>query len=176
MADALNQVTAHLDSDMVKSILNGVTLGSVHQAKVHDPTMVEGDHNMEQEVHVTAGCALAQMHVTDWVEVQKEDLTLSAVLNWLKAQKTDLKALLAEHTSSGEGRLILCSQQNFTVHQGAFYLHLMPKGETEDLLLFLVPKAYWDTALNRCHQDVGHQGHNCTLGHHSIGPLACRFY
>ena len=51
------------------------------------------------------------MHVTDWAEAQKEDLTFSAVL---KAQKkTDLKALLVEHTSSKEGKLLLHNQQKF---------------------------------------------------------------
>ena len=55
-------------------------------------------------MHVTTGCVLVQMHVTDWAEAQREDPTLSAVLDWLKAQKkTDLKALLVEHTSSKEG-------------------------------------------------------------------------
>ena len=68
---------------------------------------------------------------------------LSAVLNWLKAQrKTDLKAFLAEHCSSKEGQMILWNQQNFLIHQGALYLHSMPKGETEDLILFVVPKAH----------------------------------
>ena len=88
---------------MVKSILNGVAMRSAHQAKVHDPTIIEGDHHLEQEVHVTAGCMLLQMHVNDWTEAQREDPMLSAVLDWLKAQKIDLKALLAEHTSSEEG-------------------------------------------------------------------------
>ena len=42
-----------------------------------------------------------QMHVTDWAEVQREDPMLSADLDWLKAQKkTDLKVLLALHTSA----------------------------------------------------------------------------
>ena len=108
VADVLSWVTTHLDPDMVKSILNGVTLGSAHWAKVHDPTIVEGDHSLEQEVCVTAGHAIVQMHVTDLAEAQKENLTLNTVLNWLKAQKkTDLKALLAEHTPSKEGRPIL---------------------------------------------------------------------
>ena len=80
----------------------------MHQAKVHDPTVVEGDHHLEQEVHVTTGHALVQMHIIDWAQAQKEDPMLSKVLNWLKAQKkTDLKALLAEHASSEEGWLIL---------------------------------------------------------------------
>ena len=137
---------------MVKSILNGVTLGSVHWAKVHDPAIVEGDCSLEQKVCVTTGCALVQMHIIDWAKTQKEDLMLSAVLNWLKAQKkTDLKALLAEHTSSKEGKLLLDNWQNFTVHQGALYLWSMSKGETEDLLLFMVPKAHQVTTLNGCH-------------------------
>ena len=68
---------------------------------------------------------------------------LSAVLDWLKAQKkTDLKALLAEHTFSEEGQMILWNRQNFAIHQRALYLSSMPKGETEDLLLFVVPKAH----------------------------------
>ena len=59
---------------MVRSSLNGVTLGTVHQAKVPDPAIPEGDHHLEQEIHVVAGCALVQKHVTDWAEAQKDDL------------------------------------------------------------------------------------------------------
>ena len=138
-------------------------MGSANQAEVHDPTVVEGDHCLEQEVHVTAGCMLVQMHVTDWTEAPREDPMLSTVLDWLKAQKKiDLKTLLAEHASSKEGQLTLWNRQNFMIHQGALYLHSMPKGETEDLL-FVVPKAHCVAALNGCHRDAGHQGHSHTL-------------
>ena len=57
MADVLSQVTTHLDPDMVRSIFNGITLGAAQWVEIHDPAMVEGDHNLEQEVHVTAGHA-----------------------------------------------------------------------------------------------------------------------
>ena len=104
------------------------------------------------------------MHVTDWAKAQKEDPMLSAILDWLKAQKkTDLKTLLVEHTSSEEGWLILWNQQNFTIHQGALCLHSTPKGETKDLLLFMVPKAHCVTTLIGFHRDMDHQGHDCTL-------------
>ena len=53
--------------------------------------------------------------------------------------------------------------QNFTVLQDALYLHFMPKGEIEDLLLFVVPKAHWTATLNGCHRDAGHQGCDHTL-------------
>ena len=39
----------------------------------------------------------------------------------------------------------------------------MPKGENEDLLLFVVLKMHQTATLNRCHQDTGHQGHDRTL-------------
>ena len=85
------------------------------------------------------------------------------MLDWLKDQKkTDLKAILTEHTSSEEGRLMLQNWQNFMIHQGALYLHSMPEGETKDLL-FMVPKAHHVTTLNGCQQDAGHQGCNHTL-------------
>ena len=123
-----------------------------HHAKVHDLAMLEDDQHVEQEVHVDKGCPLVEMHVTNWAKAQREDLMLSTVLEWLKVQKqTDLKTVLAEHTSSQEGNLILQNQQNFTIHQGALYLHSMPKGETEDLLLFVVPKAHLVATLNGCH-------------------------
>ena len=103
VVDVLRQVSTQLDLDTVRSILNRVAMGLVHWAKVHDPTIVEGDHCLEIEVHVAAGHMAVQMHVTDWTEAQREDPMLSTVLDYLKAQKTDLKTLLAEHTSSEEG-------------------------------------------------------------------------
>ena len=123
VVNVLSQVTTWLDPDTVRSILDGVALGAAHWTKVHDSTVVESDLSLELEVHVTTGCELVQMHVTDWAEVQREDPILSAVFNWLKAQnKTDLKALLAEHASSEDGWLILQNWQNFMIHQGALYL------------------------------------------------------
>ena len=53
--------------------------------------------------------------------------------------------------------------QNFKIHQKALYLHSMPKGKNESLLLFVVPRAHRVAALNGCHWDAGHQGHDHTL-------------
>ena len=101
MADVLSQVTTCLDPDIVRSILDGLTLGAAHWVEVHDPTVIEGDYDLEQEVHVMASHALVQMHVTDWAKAQREDPVLSAVLDWLEVQKRmDLRMLLAEHASN----------------------------------------------------------------------------
>ena len=164
VADELSQVTTWLDQETVKSILNGFALETAHQAEIHDPAVVEGDQHLEQEVQVTAGHPLVKMHITNLAEAQREDPMLMTVLDWLKAQKqTNLRMLLAEHAPGKEGKLILWNWQNFTIHQGALYLCSMPKGKTEDLLLFVVPKAHCFTTLNWWHLDAGHQGHDCML-------------
>ena len=80
----------------------------MHCVKIHHPAMVEVYQHLEQEVHVTAGCPLVEMHVTYWAKTQRKDPMLSTVLDWLKAHKqTNLKMLLTEHASSEEGKLIL---------------------------------------------------------------------
>ena len=102
--------------------------------------------------------------MTDWAEAQREDSLLSTVLDWLEAQKkTDMKTLLGEHASNEEGQLSLWKCQNVMIHQKTLYLCSMSKGENENLLLFMVPKVYWVTALNGCHRDAGLQGHDHNL-------------
>ena len=123
----------------------------VHWAEIHDRAIVEGNLHLKEEVQVAAGCPLVEMHVTNWTVAQREDPLLSTVLDWLNKQKqTNLRALLKEHTFSKEGKLILQNQQNFTIHKGALYLCSMLKGKTEDLLLFMVPKAHCVATLNGC--------------------------
>ena len=134
------------------SVLDGVTLGAVQRAKGDDPAMVEGDHKIEKEVHVATWQVPVEMHVTNWAAAQREDPAEDDVLHWLKAKKKiNLRTLLGEHVSSEKGRILWRNHQNFTVLQDALYLHSIPKGENEDLLLFVVPKAHWTAALNGCH-------------------------
>ena len=126
--------------------------------------MIKGDQQREKEVQVTTGQDLVEMHVTNWATAQKEDPEMDAVLQWLESKKkTDLRTLLREHTSSEEGQMVWRNHQNFTTLQDTLYLHSTPKGEIEDLLLFMVPKMHWTASLNGCHQDAGHQGHDHTL-------------
>ena len=147
-----SKITTHLGLEAMQSVLDGVTLPATQRPERDDPAMVEGDHNMEKEVCVTTGQVLVEMHVTNWATAQREDPELDAVLHWLEAKKKiDLRTLLEEHASSEEGQMVWRNCQNFTVLQDALYLRSMPKGENEDLLLFLVPKALQNATLNWCH-------------------------
>ena len=92
------------------------------------------------------------MHATNWATAQRVYPELDAVLYWVEAKKkTDLRTLLREHASSGEGQIVWRNWQNFTILQDALYLYSMPKGENEELLLFMVTKAHWTATLNGCH-------------------------
>ena len=75
----------------------------------------------------------------------------------------DLRTLLGECIMSKEGWMVWRNCQNFISLQGTLYLCSTPKGEDEDLLLFVVPKAHLTAALNGCNWDIGHQGHDHTL-------------
>ena len=152
VADMLSQIATHLCPDAMQSVLDGVTLGAAQRAQRDDPAMIEGDYDIEKEVHVTAGWVLVEMHVINWATDQREDPELDAMLCWLEAKKkVDLRTLLGEHASSEEGQIVWRNHQNFMVLQDVLYLHSTPKGENEDLLLFMVPKAHQTATLNGHH-------------------------
>ena len=111
--------------------------------------MIKGGQEKEKEVWVATGQVLVEMHVTNWAVAQREDPKLNAVLQWLESKKkTDIRTLLGEHALSEEGWMVWRNLQNFTTLQGTLYLCPTPKGENEDLLLFVVPKMHQTAALN----------------------------
>ena len=111
------------------------------------------------------------MHVTNWEEAQCEDALLAACYKWLSKkkrvipQKRDalLKECMSEHSASEEGKALYHVRNSLTLRKGLMYVNIMPKGEMEGLLAFVVPSAHRRTALNGVHQDAGHQGQQRTL-------------
>ena len=152
VADALSWVTTRLEPETVQAILDGATMGTSQRAERENPAVIKSDQQLEQEVWVAAGAVLVEMHITDWAAAQKEDPKLDAVLQWLGSKKkADLRTLLRECIMSEEGQVVWRNCQNFTSLRGTLYLHSTPKGENEDLLLFIVPNAHRTATLNGCH-------------------------
>ena len=163
VVNVLSWITTCLGPEVVEAILDGATIDASQRAE-EDPAVIKGDHQMEKEMPFATGWILVEMYVTDWAIAQKEDPELDAVLQWLESKKkTDLRTLLREYVLSKEGWMIWRNQQNFSTIQGALYLHSTPKGENEDLFLFVVPTMYQTATLIGCHWDAGHQGCDCTL-------------
>ena len=76
--DTLSWVTSNLDAEIVKSILDGVTIGVTNRADIQDPVVAKADEDIPKPVQETAALARAaqtwvDIHVTDWVTTQQED-------------------------------------------------------------------------------------------------------
>ena len=70
-ADALNQVTSKLHTGTMKSILDGVTMGTTERADAHDLAVAEADEEIHKQVWETAILDRAtqahiNLHVPNW--------------------------------------------------------------------------------------------------------------
>ena len=108
-ADALHWVTLRLDTETVKSILDGVTMGLTGKVDVHNPVVTETDEEIHKQVWEAAVQARVahthvNLHVTDWVATQWEDPVLKAVIDWIPNQKVqDLYHLSRDDVNTEEG-------------------------------------------------------------------------
>ena len=85
VANALSCVASKLNAEAVKSILDGVTIGTTGRADAYDPIVAEADERIHQQVEETAvqGCVThihVNMHVTDWVAAKQEDPVQKVVI------------------------------------------------------------------------------------------------
>ena len=46
---------AHLEPEVVQAVLDGATVGTSQRAERENPTIIESDQQLEQEVQVAAG-------------------------------------------------------------------------------------------------------------------------
>ena len=104
VADALSHVASKLNTEAVKSILDGVTIGTSGRADTHHLMVAEADKRIHKEVEEAAVQARAththvNFDVTDRVAVQQEDTILKIVMEWISSHKVqDLRHLLRDHT------------------------------------------------------------------------------
>ena len=121
--DALSQVKSKLDAEIMKSILDGVTMGMTNRADAQDPVVTKADEDIHKPVQETVALTRAaqihiDLHVTDWVTAQLEDPILETVIKWISNQKIQyLKHLLGNNINTEEGKTVL------RLYQGALYHH-----------------------------------------------------
>ena len=103
-ADALSHVTLKLNAETVKSILDGVAIGTMERADAHDPAVAQADeeiHKLSQKAVILAQATHIYLHVTDVVTTEEEDPTLKAVIKQISGQKVqDLKHLLGDDANT----------------------------------------------------------------------------
>ena len=114
--DALSQITSKLDAEIMKSILDGVTMEMTERADAQDLAVAEADeeiHKQVQETAILAQAACINLHVTDWVPTQLEDPILKTMIKWISGQKVqDIKHLLEDDTNTEEGKLFSKSRRS----------------------------------------------------------------
>ena len=116
--DALSQVTLKLDAEIMKSILDGVTVGMTKKADTQDPAVAKADEDIHKPVQETVVLARAaqthvDLHVSHWVTAQQEDPILKTVIQWSSNQKEqDLKHLLGDDAKTEKGKLFPKSRRS----------------------------------------------------------------
>ena len=129
---------SNLNSETVKSILDGVTMGMTERADAQDLAVAKADEEIHKPVQETVSLAQAahvNLHVTDWVTNQQENPILKTAIEWISGQKVqDLKHLLGDETNTEEGKTILQERKKLTLYKGALYHCHTPTGELEGVL------------------------------------------
>ena len=77
-ADILSQVTLKLDAEIMKFILEGVTMGMTERMDAQNPAVAKADQHINKPIQETVVLARAaqtcvDLHVTDWMTAQQED-------------------------------------------------------------------------------------------------------
>ena len=164
VVDLLNHVTSKLNAESVKSILDGITIGTTERADAHDLMVAGADKGIHQQVKETAVQAQTAhvhvaLHVMDWIALQQEDPILNIVMEWISSHKVqDLKHLLRDYTMMKEGMDILRERKKFMLHHSALSHCHIPSRELEKSQQFVVLTAHRVVAMNGFHRDTGHQG------------------
>ena len=91
---------------------------------------------------------------------------LAACQRWLHTHKDIpflkrdalLKKYLDDHVDMEEGWALFHMYNSLVMSKGLLYMCIMPKGDTECVLAFLVPTGQHCTALHGVHHDARHQG------------------
>ena len=86
-------------------------------------------------------------------------MLLAACHKWMSMKKKVtpqrrdalLKTCMGEHSNSEEAKALFHVRNNLTIRKGLLYVNIMPRGETEGLLDFVVPSAHRHMALNGVH-------------------------
>ena len=102
----------------------------------------------------------------NWVEAQRRDPVIPAVINWIKWPRGD-KRTLAEYlngvASEYEKHFYAARQKEFTVQDNLLYLQATPTNSQDSAPVFVVPTNDQQTAIDGCHCSTGHQGRDRML-------------
>ena len=101
----------------------------------------------------------------DWVKAQNKDPVIPQVVRWINQPRGDhrkLEEYLAGVASDYEKCFYATRQKEFTIQDNLLYLQATPANSQGTALVFVVPTADWQAAIDGCHCSAGHQGRDRT--------------
>ena len=169
--DALSRVPISHSWETVQSLLEGAIIGAADcgEVRASEEVLEEHEHlSQEARVHMAK---LAPIHIVDWEEAQEADAALAACCKWLRLRKDMplpkqdalLKECLGAKAETEQGKMFFHIHNSLVLNKGLMYVSTILKGETEGVLIFVVPVGQCWMALNGVHRDAGHQGQQRTL-------------
>ena len=134
---------------------------------VSEKLLKEHEH-LSHEARMQA-VKLAPMHIVDRADAA--DASLATCHKWLCIRKdtplpkwgTLLKKCLGMEAETEQGKMLFYICNSLVLNKYLMYVSTTLKGETEGVLIFVVPVGQCRTMLNGVHHDVGHQGQQRTL-------------
>ena len=173
VVDALSWVsTQKLDEETVTELLNYARNGSAPRAEMANIHVIEEGEHVDQEVIVWYTQIVKQhknfrnLANQDWVRAQSKDPIIPHVIKWLQRLRKDhrkLKEYLVGVASDYENCFYVARQKEFTLQDNLLYFQVTPTNSQDTALVFVVPTADQQAAIDGCHRSVGHQGCDRTL-------------
>ena len=173
VADSLSWVSMQkLDEEAVAELLNCARNGDTPWAETANIHVIEEGEPVDQEVIVRYTQIIKQhkqfqnLANLDWVKAQKKDPVIPQVVRWINWPREDhrkLEEYLAGVASDYEKRFYIARQKEFTIQDNLLYLQATLANSQDTALVFVIPTADQQAAIDGCHHSAGYQGCDHTL-------------
>ena len=168
IADILSRLPPEkLNEEAVVELFDYACTSHKPRAETANINVIEESERVDQEV-IVRYTQIVKQHKNfwnlanlDWVQAQRRDPVIPAIISWIKQPRGD-KRMLAEYltgvASKYEKRFYTARQKEFTVQDNLLYFQATPTNSQDFVPVFGVPTNDRQAAIDGCHRSAGHQG------------------
>ena len=149
IADTLSRLPLEkLNEEAIAELLDYARASHKPRAETANINVIEESEQVDQEVLVWYSQIVKQhknfwnLANLDWVEAQRRDPVIPAVINWIKWPRGDKRTLaeyLAQVVSEYEKCFYAARQKEFVLQDDLLYLQVTPMNSQDSVLVFVVP-------------------------------------
>ena len=170
-----------VQKEAVNEVIKRVQFLHVPRAVADNPALIEKHNEVKEENALHLAALVATKHIkhnltgTNWKALQEADPIISHVLKWKRlndgkncrkdknhTDRRTLEEYLLTVVNTFNAKAYSACQKDLVLQNDLLYMNEMATNTTDDVLLFIVPACKRQAALDLCHCDAGHQGHDRT--------------